>query len=138
MDAQRRAVIVWGAFCIAVAAFFAVALSVHMPPRKDVLRPLLGIAAAMTVGCLAASRLLPERIKRPRGASREQFALQRHIIACALCESAALFACVVLLITRSSIAGGIAAVGYTALLLLYPGLERWQKLLGPDDARESY
>jgi hypothetical protein len=137
VDAQRRAVIIWTALCLAVAGFFAVTFFVRVPPRQDVLRPLLGIAAAMTVVCLVASRVLPERIKRPGGASREQFAMQRHIIACALCEGAALFACVVLLITRSSIAGAIAAVGYAALLLSYPGLERWQRLLGPEDARES-
>jgi len=131
MDLRRSALIVWAAMCIGLAIFFAVALLVRLPPRTDILRPMLAIAAGLTVFSLVTARILPEWLKRPPKLTREQFAMQRHTIACALCQGAALFACVVLMITRSPLAGAIAAVGYGGLLVSYPGQERWQRLLGP-------
>ena len=129
MDPKRTAVLIWGSLCAAVAAFFVVSLVVDLKPAPGLTQPMLAVAATLAAGCIAASRLLPPRIKPQAGATPEQAALSRHVVGCALCEGASLFAIVAFMLTRTPHA--IAAIGFFALLTLYPSLERWNRLVEP-------
>jgi len=121
-------VVIWAALCVGVATFFAISFAVEVKPDSGLLQPILAAAAVLAIGCISGSRLWPARIKQAAGATPEQMALTRHIVGCALCEGAALFAVVAILLTRSPYAIAIAAICFYALLTLYPSLERWNRL----------
>ena len=75
----------------------------------------LADAAAFAVGAVGGGGACPQPAWDPApayalGATPEQMALTRHIIGCALCEGAALFAVVAILLTRSPYAIAIAAI----------------------------
>ena len=126
--------VIWGALCAAVAVFFAVSLILDVGgPDPRVVEPMLGVSAVMAVACVAGSRLWPPRIKQLPDVTPEQMALNRHIIGCALCEGATLFALVTFIVTHSTYALAIASFCFCALLALYPTLERWNRLLGQVD-----
>src|SRR5205807_886391 len=100
-------------------------------PDPTIVNPLLVVAGAIALAELVASRVMPRTVKPRPGTTRERVALTRHIVGCGCSEGGALFACVVFLITRSTIALAIAAISFAGLLLLFPSENRWNELLGP-------
>jgi hypothetical protein len=86
---------------------------------------------------LWAVRMKP---KLPPGAAPqapEALALTRLVVACALCEGAALFAVVAFLVTQDRLLLAPFALALAALLAHFPGDRHWARLAGAPAASSA-
>lgn len=100
------------------------------PGDPALTRVLLLVLAPLAVVNVALSRLLAPRVQGAPGASPDERALARNIVACALCEGAGLFAIVVFMLSGSPVALAILLLALAGLLACWPGDARWEALGG--------
>jgi len=131
---RRVATIVWGALVAGTTVFLAVALSLPKPVGDpQLVRVLLPVSGGMSIITTTASWFWAVRIRPAPGTTAlapEALALSRLVVASALCEGAALFAIVVLLVTREAMAMLPFAVSFVALVAHFPGDRHWARLCG--------
>ncbi len=144
------ATILWVALLAGPTIFLAIALYLVVGLRggAGVMAPLddeaalLGASVAISVVTVGLSWLWAVRMRRParggvplRGGGAippgpEADAVQRLVVACALCEGGALAAVVAFLVTGNRIALAPYAISWLALAAHFPGDRHWAQLTG--------
>jgi hypothetical protein len=136
---RRVGTLIWGALVAGLLAFLGVSLYLYlygrMPANGALVGVMLPVVAGLTIVDVALSWLWAVRMKPklPPGASPhapEALALTRLIVACALCEGAALFAIVGFLVTQDPVLLAPFALALVALLAHFPGDRHWARLAG--------
>ncbi len=139
--------ILWGALLAGVTMFLAISLYLVFGVRGGAgLGAPLGAEPALIGGSAALSgvtvalswlwavRMAPRRAVAVRGGGippgPEADAISRLIVACALCESGALAAVVVFMLTGNAFALAPYALSWLALAAHFPGDRRWAQLEG--------
>jgi len=123
------ALLVWVSTLVVPLSFGAVAEAVRgKAPHLPANGLLFWISLATSVACITLSRVLPRRVPAvPAG--REATAFIRLVVGWALCEGAALFPLVAWIVTDDRRLLWVCAVDLLALVLLYPGQDRWERML---------
>ena len=116
--------ILWLAMILSVGMYFAVAQFVQSPSTQD--NPTLVTTLLVVAVTLVASsfQVRKQLLARSRNGGGPQAALTAHIVALALCESAAVFGLVVYFVTGSPRYSWFLVLGLAGLLLHYPRPER--------------
>lgn len=135
---RRASYAIWGALLLGPLVFAIVALRVGPGlHRSGGAAPaiLAELSLALALLAVLGSRLVPRLLRPAPGASPDQVALTRNVVALSLCEAAALLGLVAWMLTGGEWSVVAAAMGIAGVISCFPGDARWRSLLPADPGR---
>jgi hypothetical protein len=126
---RKVGLLVWSSTLIVPLFFGAVAEAVRgNAPHLLANGVLFWVTLVTSAACITLSQVLPRSVPAvPAG--REATAFTRLVVGWALCEGAALFPLAAWIVTEDPRLLGVCAVDLLALVLLFPSVHLWERML---------